>query len=138
MLNGANNWEGHKGERDESYLFQVVSVRPGQNTDGRLGWIGLYRRQLHPQQCRGHPGLLHLQCTAKKKENRTRGALEGGVHIRPAECCQFEKRCCSCNQDLRSLWQSTSSESIINYTKFLSVEAHTSCLIRKRHTQVVS
>ena len=34
---------------DKTYLFEVVVVR--RNTDGRLEWRGLYRRQLHPQQC---------------------------------------------------------------------------------------
>ena len=55
----------------QTYLFQVVMRR---NTNGRLGWRGLYKRQLLPQQCRGHPGLLHLQCT-QEKENRTDTAV---------------------------------------------------------------
>ena len=64
-----------------------------------------------------HPikGKLHGHCRAL-----TRAALEGGVHIGPAEWRQCEKRRRACIEDLRSL--SPSSELIIwpisfNYTQ---------------------
>ena len=37
------------------------------NTDIKSGMVGLYRRQVHHQQCLGHPELLHLRCINRKK-----------------------------------------------------------------------
>ena len=37
------------------------------NTDIKSGMVGLYRRQVHHQQCLGHPELLHLRCVNRKK-----------------------------------------------------------------------
>ena len=34
-----------------------------------VGWSGLYNGNEQAQRCRGHPGLLHLQCTHQKISN---------------------------------------------------------------------
>ena len=76
------SWQRQKEEFAdiyETYLFQVVVRR---NTNGRLGWGWLYRRQLHPQQCWGHPGMLHLQCTQEKENCTDTAMLWRGVHLR--------------------------------------------------------
>ena len=36
-----------------------------------VGWSGLYNGNEQAQRCRGHPGLLHLQCTHQKIFNTT-------------------------------------------------------------------
>ena len=41
------------------------------NTKKMVGWSGLYNGNEQAQRCRGHPGLLHLQCTHQKIFNTT-------------------------------------------------------------------
>ena len=55
---------GHIGQNDRKLTF--FECKWCKNTKKMVGWSGLYNGNEQAQRCRGHPGLLHLQCTHQK------------------------------------------------------------------------
>ena len=60
---------GHIGQNDRKLTF--FECKWCKNTKKMVGWSGLYNGNEQAQRCRGHPGLLHLQCTHQKIFNTT-------------------------------------------------------------------